>query len=71
MRLIAGQSAGSGGDDVASRRETMKFYYAPGTCSLATQIVLQEVGAEYEPVRVDFSTSEQRSPAFVAINPKA
>ncbi|MBX9946295.1 MAG: glutathione S-transferase N-terminal domain-containing protein [Reyranella sp.] len=48
----------------------LKLYYAPHTCSLATHIVLEEVGAAYALERVDFSTDEQRSPRFLAINPK-
>ena len=31
-----------------------KLYYAPGTCALATHIALEEAGAPYEAVRVDF-----------------
>lgn len=31
----------------------MKLYYAPGACSLASHIALEEAGADYETVRVD------------------
>jgi len=31
-----------------------KLYYAPGTCALATHIALEEAGAPYEAVLVDF-----------------
>lgn len=31
----------------------MKLYYAPGSCSLAPRIALQEAGLPYEAVRVD------------------
>jgi glutathione S-transferase len=48
----------------------MTLYYAPHTCALATHIALQEVGADYAIRRVDFATNEQRSPAYLAINPK-
>ena len=48
----------------------MKFYYAPATCALASLIALEEAGAEYEPVRLDFSVGEQTSPGYLAINPK-
>ncbi len=48
----------------------LKLYYAPHTCSLATHIVLEEVGAAYVLERVDFAADEQRSPRFLAINPK-
>jgi glutathione S-transferase len=46
------------------------LYYAAHTCALATHIALQEVGADYTTVRIDFATNEQRSPAYLAINPK-
>jgi glutathione S-transferase len=49
---------------------TLKLYFAPHTCSLATHIVLEEVGASYETVRIDFATTQQRSPEFLNINPK-
>lgn len=46
------------------------LYFAPGTCSLATHITLEEAGADYRAVRVDFAAKEQQSPAYLAINPK-
>jgi len=49
----------------------LHFYYAPRCCALASHIVLEEVGAEYERTRLDFTKQEQRSPAYLAINPKA
>jgi glutathione S-transferase len=48
----------------------LKLYYAPGTCALATHIALEEAGAPYEAVRVDFGSQAQRSPEYLAINPK-
>jgi glutathione S-transferase len=47
-----------------------KLYYAPGTCALATHIALEEAGADYQAVRVDFGSQAQRSPEYLAINPK-
>jgi glutathione S-transferase len=47
-----------------------KLYYAPGTCALATHIALEDAGAPYEAVRVDFGSQAQRSPEYLAINPK-
>lgn len=49
---------------------TMKFFYGPRTCALASRIALEEAGADYEPVKVDFATAEQTKPAYLAINPK-
>jgi glutathione S-transferase len=48
----------------------LKLYYAADTCSLATHIVLEEAGADYSTVRIDFATGQQRSPDYLAINPK-
>ena len=48
----------------------LKLYYTRGTCSLATHIVLHETGADHEAIKVDFSTGEQQSADFLAINPK-
>ncbi len=45
------------------------LYYSPGACSLAAHIVLEESGEPYEAKRVDFSRSEQRSEAYLKINP--
>ncbi len=49
----------------------LKLYYAAHTCSLATHIVLEEVGADYSTVRVDFATEQQKSPDYLKVNPKA
>jgi len=48
----------------------MIFYYAPRTCAVASHIALEEAGADYEPRRIDFSITEQRSDEFLRINPK-
>ena len=40
----------------------LKLYYAAHTCALATHIVLEEVGADYSTVRIDFDSGQQRSP---------
>lgn len=48
----------------------LKLYYAPGTCALASHIALEETGAEFETVRIDFRNNEQRKPEYLAINPK-
>jgi glutathione S-transferase len=49
----------------------LKLYYAAHTCSLATHIVLEEVGADYSMVRVDFGKEQQKSAEFLKVNPKA
>src|SRR5437868_11521889 len=48
----------------------MKFYYAAGTCALATHIALEEAGAAYEAVRINFAEAEQTKAPYLAINPK-
>ena len=48
----------------------LTLYYAAHTCSLATHIVLEEVGADYSTVRVDFARTQQQSPEYLKINPK-
>lgn len=49
----------------------LKLYYAPGTCALATHIALEEAGAPYEALPVDFGAQQQHSPEYLAVNPKA
>jgi len=48
----------------------LKLFYAPGACSLAPHIVLEETGAPYEPVRIALAKGEQRTPEYLKINPK-
>ena len=48
----------------------LTFYYAPQTCALATHIVLEQVGCDYQALRLDFKAGQQRSPEFLAVNPK-
>ena len=48
----------------------LKLFYAPGSCALASHIALEEAGASYETVRVDFGANEQRKPEYLAVNPK-
>jgi glutathione S-transferase len=49
----------------------LKLFYAVGTCALASHIALEEAGAEYEAIRINFGTEEQRKPEYLKINPKA
>jgi len=48
----------------------LKLFYSPGSCAVASHITLEEAGAPYETVRLDFAAGEQRKPAYLAINPK-
>jgi glutathione S-transferase len=49
----------------------LTFYYSPDSCALASHIALEEAGASFTLRRIDFSRTEQKSPAYLAINPKA
>jgi glutathione S-transferase len=49
----------------------LNLYYAPGSCSLASHIALEDAGAAFTLTRVDFAAAEQRGAAYRAINPKA
>ncbi len=49
----------------------LKLYFAPGSCSLASHVALEETGAPFEAKRVDLTQSEQHAPDFLAVNPKA
>ena len=48
----------------------LKLFYAPGTCALACHIALEEAGADYETIRLNFREAEQTKPEYLAINPK-
>jgi glutathione S-transferase len=45
------------------------LYYAPGACSMAAHIALEESGETYEPIRMDLAKGEQRSDAYLKLNP--
>jgi glutathione S-transferase len=47
-----------------------KLYYAPGACSLAAHIVLEESGKKYDLQRVDLAKGEQRTEAYLKIHPQ-
>jgi glutathione S-transferase len=47
----------------------LTLYYAPGACSLAAHIALEESGEKYEARKVDLSKGEQRTPEYLKIHP--
>ena len=49
----------------------LKLYYAPNTCAIASHIILEEAGAAYEAVRLDFARNDQKSDDYLKVNPKA
>ena len=48
----------------------LTLYLAPGTCAMAVRIALVEAGAPPRVKRLDLATGEQRTPEYLAINPK-
>jgi glutathione S-transferase len=46
------------------------LYYSPGSVSMVTHMILEELGVPFETVRLDFSKKEHHEAAFVKINPK-
>lgn len=48
----------------------LKFYYAPGACSTASHIGLEESGAKFDSQALSFAKNEQKSPEYLKINPR-
>ena len=48
----------------------MRLYYAPGACSLAPHIALEEIGLRYEAVPVDLKAKTVAGGDYRKINPK-
>jgi len=48
----------------------LTLYFTPGACSMAAHIVLEEGGEAYEPRPVDLAKGEQRTEAYLKINPQ-
>lgn len=49
----------------------LTLYFTPSTCALASHIALEDAGATYALRRIDFARTEQQSPDYLAVNPKA
>lgn len=49
---------------------TIKLYYAPGACSLASHIALEESGLPYETERLILAQGDQRKPEYLKLNPR-
>ncbi|KAF1711473.1 glutathione S-transferase [Pseudoxanthomonas kalamensis DSM 18571] len=45
-----------------------RLFYSPGACSLASHIVLEELGVAYEAVRAEIAKGEHRTEEYLAIN---
>jgi glutathione S-transferase len=44
------------------------LYYAPGSCSMVVNMLLEELAVPFEAVRLDIEKREHRTPEFLAIN---
>ena len=49
---------------------TMTLYYAPGACSFASHIALEEVGLPYATVKLNLAEGDQRKPEYLKVNPR-
>lgn len=47
----------------------LTLFYAPGACSMAAHIVLEESGEKYDARRMDLAKGEQRTPEYMKIHP--
>lgn len=49
----------------------LTLYYSPNACSMASHVMLEEIGAPFEAKRVNFGAEQQKSAEYLALNPKA
>jgi len=49
---------------------SIKLYYSPGACSLASHIALEEAGLDYGTQKVNTAEGEQRSDWYLKLNPR-
>jgi glutathione S-transferase len=50
---------------------TLKLYFAPGACSFVPHALLEASAAPFEPMLVKLHKAENKSPEYLAINPRA
>ena len=48
----------------------ISLYYSPNSCALASHILLEEVGANYSVIEINFNKNEQRKSNYLSINAK-
>ena len=49
---------------------SIKLYYAPGACSLASHCAIEETGVPYEAQRMNLAEGDQRKPEYLKLNPR-
>ena len=49
----------------------MKFFYAPGACSIGIHVLLEEIGKPYDAMLVNLREGAQYKPEYASINPKS
>ena len=47
----------------------LTLFYAPGACSMAAHIALEESGEKYQPKRMDLAKGEQKTADYLKIHP--
>ena len=48
----------------------LKLYFSPGACSMASRLTLEESGAKYEEQLTSIAKGEQKTEAYLKINPR-
>jgi glutathione S-transferase len=48
----------------------IKLYYAPGACSFASHIALEEIGVPYEAQKMNLAEGDQKKPEYLRLNPR-
>lgn len=48
----------------------LKLYFSPGACSFVPHALLEMAGATFEPAMVKLAAGEQKTPEYLAINPR-
>jgi glutathione S-transferase len=48
----------------------IKLYYAPGACSLASHIAIEEIGVPYETQKLNLAAGDQKKPDYLRLNPR-
>jgi glutathione S-transferase len=48
----------------------IKLYYAPGACSLASHVAIEETGVAYETQKMNLAEGDQGKPEYLRLNPR-